>query len=207
MKALGQTILAALCIAISACQGSSGSFGPPGSGLDLIGVDYGSKDAPITILEFSDPSCSYCGLFAREIFPELQREFVEPGIVRWKHVTFTMGRFPNSAIAQRGVECAFAQSPAQAKLFMATMYQKQGEWAPSQAAVAHIKGYAGASGLNERRFSDCLDNNTIRDRIRDTNLAAAQMGIRATPTFFVDGVRVEGALPLDQWRAMIRSLR
>src|SRR5690606_28569884 len=66
-----------------------------------LGYAAGPADAPLTVVEFSDFGCPYCARFALESYPQLEREFVEGGMVRWVYVPFVMGNFPNGDLAAR----------------------------------------------------------------------------------------------------------
>jgi len=86
---------------------------PPGrrvliGGIDLgtIGYDKGTPSAPLVVVEFSDFGCPYCGEFARETFPGLDKEFIRTGKVYFKYVPFVIGMFPNT------LEAAFVRYAA-----------------------------------------------------------------------------------------------
>jgi predicted DsbA family dithiol-disulfide isomerase len=68
-----------------------------------------------------------------------------------------------------------------------------------------VGGRAGPRGvgLDTARFASCYRRDEPAQRIRASNELADRIGVRATPTFVVDGYRVEGALPLEQFRAVL----
>lgn len=177
------------------------------AGVDLTGVgfDRGEADAPIVIVELSDFGCPFCGSHARQTFPSLDREFIATGKVFYKYVPFVMGMFPNGDGASRAAQCAAEQDAFWP--MHDTLYAVQNEWKRAGDAPARFTGYAAGLGLDTAGFGACL--RTDGPAARRAALAddvAAQLGIRATPTFLVNGRPIEGALPLDRFRVVLTRL-
>lgn len=175
-------------------------------GVDLTGVGYdkGRPDAPITIVEFSDFGCPFCGSHARQTMPSLEREFIATGKVFYKYVPFVMGMFPNGQQAARTAECAAEQGqfwPMHDKL-----YAVQNDWKRSLSPFDLLQGYAAELGLDRERFRACYTKYEFHPRTRTTNERADQLGIRATPTIFVNDRAIEGALPLPQFRQLLTEM-
>lgn len=178
----------------------------PADTIDLrkLGYSRGSADAPVTVYEFSDFGCPFCGMFALGTYPELQEEFVKTGRVRWVMVPFVMGMFPNGAEAARAAECAGEQQefwPMHDLLFAS-----QKEWKASRSPAALLQGYAGRLKLDTERFAACYEEDRQGGRTALNNRAADAAGIRATPSFLVGGRLVEGALPAAQFRLLLKQL-
>jgi protein-disulfide isomerase len=177
-----------------------------GDTIDLrrIGYAVGEADAPVTVFEFSDFGCRFCAMFSAGSFPELQRDYVATGKVRWVFVPFVMGMFPNSAEAARAGECAGEQEKFwQMK---SRVYANQNEWNASRNAAKVFAGYAKEIGLDEARFASCYRENRAGARTRVNNRAADALRVRATPSFFINGRLVEGALPIEQFRMLLDHL-
>ena len=64
---------------------------------------------------------------------------------------------------------------------------------------------AGTAGLDENRFAECYDDKPFEDRTRAANRAARTDGVRGTPTFFVNGFQVQGALPFEAFRLVLEE--
>ena len=175
-------------------------------GVDLTGIGYdaGAPDAPVVVVELSDFGCPYCAQFATRTAPALQREFVDSGRVRWKHVPFLAGEFRHGERAAAAAECAGAQGrfwEAKQAIFAA-----QRAWSTAADPDAVLARVVGATGLDERRFAECYARREGRGRTAHATAAARRLGVRATPTFLVDGRRLEGAVPLAVFRGGLRSL-
>lgn len=174
--------------------------------VDLRGIGYniGSAAAPVVVVEFSDFGCPYCRKFALETFPALYEEFIRTGKVRWKYVPFTLGIFPNGAEAARAAECAGEQDRFLPMHDL--LYRNQAEWKGSRDADALFASYAQQIGLASAQFESCYRSGRRDARTRAANAAARQLGIRGTPTFFVEGFPVTGAVPLEPFRQFLLAV-
>ncbi len=167
------------------------------------GYDRGSTRAAVTVLEFADFGCPYCARFASETYPALADEFVKTGIVRWKFVPFVLGIFANGGDAARAAECAADQGRAAFGRMHDRLFEQEDAWKGTPDPASVFRSLAGASGLDVAQFASCYASDEPDRRIRASNALADQLAVRATPTFFVDGERVEGALPVPQFRAVL----
>jgi len=175
-------------------------------GMDLTGVghDRGSVTAPVVVVEFSDFGCPYCGAFARETYPALDQEFVQTGQVFFKYVPFVIGMFPHGDLAARASECAADQHdfwPMYEQL-----YAVQTDWKRSGDPASLFRQYAASAKLDGARFATCYAGAEVGQRVALSNAFASRLRIRATPTFFVDGRMLEGALPLQQFRQLLSGM-
>lgn len=175
-------------------------------GVDLTGAGYdrGDPRAPVVVVEFSDFGCPYCARHALETFPVLEREFVATGRVLWKYVPFVMGMFPNGDRAARAAECAGEQGafwPMHDRV-----YAEQRAWKTGGEPDALFARAAAGLGLDAARFASCYQEGRPDARTARNNEASQMLGVRATPTFFVNGRRAEGAIPLDVFRRVLNEM-
>lgn len=175
-------------------------------GVDVTdyGHDIGKIGAPIVIVELSDFGCVYCAKHALETLPSLETEFVATGKVYYKHIPFLIGMFPNSDRAARAAECASEQDrfwPMHDSVFA---HQK--DWKKGNDADKLFKSLARGVVPDEAQWSSCYDARRVDSRITAASAIAARLGVRATPTFFINGQMVEGALPLDVMRQGLNAM-
>ncbi len=86
------------------------------------------------------------------------------------------------------------------------LYTDQPEWKRTTTPRDEFIGYARELELDVDAFAACYDSSQqVRDRIDLNNTLAARLGVRATPTFFVNGVRVQGALPMEHFRLLLKG--
>lgn len=175
-----------------------------GVNLTGVGYDLGSVEAPIVIVEFSDFGCPYCAQHALETFPAIDQEYIKDGKVFYKHVPFVMGRFPNGEKAARAAECAGEQGQFWAMHDM--IYEHQNDWKRGNDADAVFARLASQAMLDGTRWGSCYASDRQAPRTSAANAAASRLRVRATPTFFINGQLVEGALPLGVLRGGLNSL-
>lgn len=202
---------AAAAIGNSATDGFAESTRTPivVHGVDLTGVGYdrGDPAAPIVIVELSDFGCPYCAKHALETLPLLEREYVDQGKVFYKYVPFVLGMFPNADRAVRAAECAGRQG--RFWQMHDSVYANQNDWKRGSQPDRVLQRLGHAVAPDTAAWTACYSSDATASRTRAANDRAGRLGIRATPTMFVNGQIVQGALPMDVFRegldAMLRG--
>jgi protein-disulfide isomerase len=169
--------------------------------ISQMGYDFGSADAPVQVVELSDFGCGYCRVFSTETFPVLFNEYIETGKVHWKFIPMILGRFQNSVPATFAAECAGEQGMFEQMHWR--LYQDQAEWKRADQPDPVFVRFAEEEGFDTERFSTCLAGGWMAARVRGDQRIGGQLGIRGTPTFFIDGYPVSGALPLQTFRDIL----
>ncbi len=184
--------------------GGSGAVAPADT-IDLRNIGYalGDEDAPVKVYEFSDFGCPFCGMFARGTFPTLREEYVETGMVRWTYIPGTFG-FPGGREGARAAECAAEQGKFWEMHDL--LYENQNEWKGSDDPERLAGVYAGRIGLDGGRYASCYREDRGAERTALNNRAAQALRVRATPSFFINGRLVEGALPIERFRQALTAV-
>lgn len=208
---IGAYVAAALCLVVAApALHAQVSEDPTVATAQLLtevapalGWSRGAPEAAITVVEFSDLSCPYCAEFHGDVRAELIAEFVESGAVRWVTLSYVAGLYPNSLLASEAVECAADQGAHEP--YLDRVYRERDGWlrAPRAAALDDLERHARDLGLDIEAWHTCRDAPETRNRIRQINALAQDIGVRGTPTWVVDGFPVMGALPLAYARSFI----
>ena len=176
---------------------------PPDVPLEELFHELAEPGATLTVVEFSDFGCPYCGQFERSTFPALRDEFVKSGKVRWRFVPFVLGMFPNGSEAMRAATCVAEQKPADFWAMHDTLFAKQDVWKSSGYPDQLLRSYAVLAGAEGEIFTECYESARSADRVTAANALANRSGVRSTPTFFVNGTMVQGALPLAEFRRVL----
>jgi len=171
--------------------------------LSDIGYVLGSEEAPITVVEMGDFACSACALFHQTTWRDILAEYIEEGTVVWRHVPFVLG-FPKGDDATKAAECAADQG--QYWEMHDVLFARQAHWTEPRNPKDTLVGYAAELGLDVEAFETCYDKNHGKDRTKRANRAAKELGVRATPTFYINGFRIQGALPTEAFREILTSL-
>lgn len=172
-------------------------------GRDLGMPALGSPDAPITMVEFGDFGCPYCGVFALQIKPDIMEHYVETGVVR-----FIWRDFPviteNSLPAARAARCAQEQDAFWE--YHDALYEVLNDEGSGAMDAGKFSTLAGELSLDTSRFEKCLEENPHQGIIARDIQHARQLGARATPTFLVNGYLVSGSQPFDKWEEIFAEL-
>lgn len=155
----------------------------------------GPATAPVTVVEWSDYECPFCRR-AQEVLQRLQGEF--PDTVRFVFKDFPLRSHPNALPAALAARCAGVQGrywEYHDLLFVAQ----------PDLSRDHLIAYARRLGLDAPAFTECLDTARFRDAVLADQREGREAGVRATPTFFINQRKIEGALPLDEFRDAIKQ--
>jgi len=175
--------------------------------VDLLGVNLGSSDAPVKVIEFVDFGCGYCRRFQLETFPTVRAEFIETGMLEWKFLPFVTGMFPNSPAVTEAAECALEQGPRLFAGFSDRLWDRQSEWKGSSDPAALARSWILELGGEEAGYDGCLEEERRLGRVQNATALAGALGIRATPTFWVvGGGPIQGALPLEAFRQVFTAV-
>ncbi len=162
----------------------------------------GAADAPVTIIEFADYQCPYCGRFAEDTYPKINEAYIASGQVRigYQHFAF-LG--DESLWAAEASECAADQDAFweyHDYLFRHQSGENQGAFTKD-----HLKAFAADLGLDTAAFNGCLDSGTHSALVAGQTQAAQQVGVRSTPTFVLNGRPVIGAQPFEVFQQYIQQ--
>jgi protein-disulfide isomerase/copper chaperone CopZ len=156
----------------------------------------GDFEAPITLVEFSDFECPFCGRH----FPTLNKILSDyKGKVRLVYKHFPLSFHPNAQKAAEASECASEQG----KFW--EYHDKLFENQTSGYSLEKFKQWARDLGLNVTKFNDCLDSGKYAQKVQADYQEGLQKGVNGTPATFVNGQLVSGALPYEVFKQIIDS--
>lgn len=164
----------------------------------------GRADAPVTIIEYSDQQCPYCARFALDTFPEIRRNYVDTGKVRYAAKNFPLPFHVFAVPAAVAVQCAGEQGKFWE--YREALFARQTQL-PSQPYDA----LAGELKLDVQKFSTCRSDGRARAAVQADVDAARAQGISSTPTFAIgrlvngqfEGEVFSGAEPYAKFAARI----
>jgi protein-disulfide isomerase len=156
------------------------------------GYTIGSPSAPVEIAEFADFECPSCGSFAAITEPDIRKNLVATGKVKYTFYDFPlMNLHPNTITASMAAACADDQGKFW-ELHDA-IFENQFEW--SGQATGNPRGvisvYAQRLGLDMPKWNACMDANTHLERIRANYALGLTKQVGSTPTFYVNGTKLE----------------
>lgn len=144
----------------------------------------GQKDAPVTVIVWADPRCSYCKQFHDQIYVPVLKDRILSGEVRFGYMPFVfLGEQSN--LAANAAECA-AENNADFFAFMDKVFSNQNSYTKED-----LINWAKELGANAPTMESCIENKAYMPRIQETNEYIQSIGGQYTPTLFVDGQFVE----------------
>ena len=150
----------------------------------------GKIDAPVQIVEYASMTCGHCGHFYNDSFEKLKENYIDTGKVR-----FVMRHLPwdNLALAvSKVIECAPEE---QRESFIGVFMQAQEQWIVDNPLPA-IKRLVRLGGMTGEKVEQCIADEDLQQEIAEVKRVAVDvLKVRSTPTFFVNGQLVEGAVP------------
>lgn len=143
----------------------------------------GPVDAPLTLVEYADFECGFCGA-ATTVISELRAHFGDRLRYVFRHLPLA-DVHPNAVLAAQAAEAAGAQGRFWGMYRL--LFQNQDE-----LELEDLIGYAGRLGLDTEVFARALSDDTFGDRVREDVISAEASGARGTPTFFIGDRRHTG---------------
>jgi len=168
----------------------------------LPDMALGKDKAPITIIEYSSLTCPHCAAFEENVFPMLRSKYIDTGKVR-----FVSREFPldiQAAAASMLARCA-ANGDAP-KYFEATtmLFKQQGPL--MERTTDTLKAVGGRFGLTAEAVEACVKDQVLLDKLTaDQQFAFDELKVDATPTFFINGERLRGAMSFEEFEAKLTS--
>lgn len=165
--------------------------------------EKGNKNAPVTMVEFTDYQCPFCSQFFTQTYKSLVDTYVKNGKLRIIVRDLPLSFHPNAKPGAIAARCAGQQGKYEQ--MHDQLFTTQTEWSSlsGDAAPAKLKEYADKLGLNAGKFESCLKDDSIAKAV-DADLAlAGSVGATGTPTFFMNKERIVGAMPLASFTAKI----
>jgi protein-disulfide isomerase len=165
----------------------------------------GSPKAPVTVYEMSDFQCPYCRQFALETFPRLEQDYIRAGKVRWVFINFPLTSVhPHASAAAELALCAGRQQAFWRVHDL--LFAHQESWAPLKEAGPFFVSLADSARLSKPALLTCLESPDTRNSVQADAEGAARSGATSTPTFYIEGGLLEGALPLSVFRQVLDSV-
>ncbi len=168
--------------------------------LPTTGPSFGPPNARITIVVFSDFQCPYCREFARTLRDNIPQKYP-------KDVRVIFEDFPIDSLhpwARSAAEAAHCVADGKPDLFWPYhdwIFQNQGEINPANLREK-VLGFAKDRQIDQTKLATCLDTHATKDEVEKSVAKGRELGIEKTPTFYINGRPVPGALPWTSLNAL-----
>lgn len=166
-------------------------------------MSIGSEKAPVTITEYSSLTCPHCAAFGQNVFPMLRSKYIDAGQVR-----FVFREFPldiKAAAASILARCIGKDDPEKYLAAVEILFKLQDRLvAQTKDTLFHV---GKMHGMSVQEVETCEKDQTQFDKLNaDQQYAAQALRVTSTPTFFINGVRLQGALSFEEFEERIKPL-
>ena len=168
----------------------------------LAEMSIGKDDAKVTIVEYMSMTCPHCARFENTVFEPIKAKYVDTGKVR-----FILREFPLDSRATAAIMLARCAPKEQYFPMVSALFRAQGTWAVADDGRAALLQMAKLAGFTQETFEACLTNQKLLDDVQATmQKGDKDFGVKATPTFFVNGKKYSGEMSVDTMSALIDSM-
>jgi protein-disulfide isomerase len=171
--------------------------------VSLPEIALGSAKAPVTITEYASMSCPHCAAFGENVFPMLRSIYIDTGKVR-----FVFREFPldiKAAAASMLARC-IANGDAEKYLGIVELLFKQQDQLMARTKDT-LKLVGRTAGMSEQAVEACAKDQAQLDKLSaDQRFAFEVLKVDSTPTFFINGERLKGAMSFEELDEKIKSL-
>lgn len=177
----------------------------------------GDKNAPVTMIEFSDYECPFCKRHFTDVYPQIKKDYIDTGKAKLVYRDFIAVPTHNPLATSEAMaaECSREQGGDSVyfryhdEIFKRTTSNGNG------LAVTELPKIATSLGLNAAAFQQCLDSNKYKTEVEKDIADASKVGVNGTPSFFVgkssqngtiDGTIIVGAQPYSAFKVIIDEM-
>jgi protein-disulfide isomerase len=170
----------------------------------LPGRVLGDESAQIIIEEYASMSCGHCASFHNNTLKKIKKKFIDTGKAQLIFYDFPLDR--GAMIGSMITQC---MNDNQFFPVLSMLFQKQTEWTQSDNILEAINTILAPLGLDKSYILSCLEESTDNQERWKSLLAGRKYaidikGVEATPTFFVNGQKVEGKFNIKKLKELIK---
>lgn len=159
---------------------------------------FGSEDAPVTIVEYSDFQCPYCAK-GYDTVKQVMKEYGDKVKVVYKHLPLDF--HPLAMPAAKYFEAIALQSESKAEKFHDEIFENQKRL--NQDKEKFLKDAAKKAGADMKKLMKDLESDAVKEIIEQDMAEAKEFGFSGTPGFLINGVSLRGAYPFDEFKKII----
>ena len=169
--------------------------------LDNPAASKGNKNAPVSLVEFTDYQCPFCARYVTDTYNQIVENYVDTGDVYYVVRDLPLGFHPNAKPAAMAARCAGDQN----KYFEmhTAIFDGQQAWSSLSDPQETFESLAKEVGLSLGTFTSCYTSDKYSQAVDDDLALAGTVQASGTPTFYINGKQLVGAQPYSAFQAAI----
>ncbi len=166
-------------------------------------LTLGKEDAPVTIVEYASLTCGHCAAFHNTVFPKIKEKYVDSGQVR-----FVLREFPLDNLAAAASMLTRCAGGDKTYPLVEVLFKQQEQWAFAKGnPVPELFKVAKQAGFTQESFDKCLTDQKLLEQVTSIRSKAAdKFGVSSTPTFFINGKRLQDAPTVEAFDKALTPL-
>jgi protein-disulfide isomerase len=214
MQLLQKIILSIFCFLSVAAQGMEAVFAQTPEAEKLLGIQstdvvFGSQDAKVTMIEYSSILCPACSTFHERTFPKIKEQYIDTG-----KLTYIYRDNPSHYRALKGCALMYYASRKEDghvdlvtfERFRTALMKNQEFWGLSTNFREALLNIGRLGGVSEADFNKCWDDKALEEEILAKQINGMKiLEVKATPTFFINGQKFQGAKSFEVFSAIIEE--
>jgi protein-disulfide isomerase len=166
-------------------------------------LSLGKADAPVTIVEYASLTCGHCAAFHNTVFPKIKEKYVDSGQVR-----FIMREFPLDNLAAAAAMLTRCAGGEKTYPLVEVLFKQQEQWAFVRGnPVPELFKVAKQAGFTQESFDKCLTDQKLLEQVTSIRSKASdKFGVNSTPTFFINGKRLQEAPTVESFEKALAPL-
>jgi protein-disulfide isomerase len=165
-------------------------------------IVIGKDSAPVTIIEYASLSCSHCADFNKNTVSVLKENEIKKGEIR-----LVFRHFPGDPFSLNGALLSLCMPETSREAYISTLFTNQQQWLNPRGDLEPLKKITLQAGLSDDAISACWADKAQKDALLQNRLDAEKvLGVESTPTLFINGEKVVGAISPADLRAKIAEL-
>lgn len=169
---------------------------PPALGDMALGADDGAK---VTIVEYASATCPHCAAFHKDVWPKLKADYIDN-----KKIRFIFREFPLNDPALAAFMIARAAPKESYFPLIDVFFDTLQTWA--QDPATGLLNIAKQAGFSQEKFDATLKDEKLAKGIMEIRDGGVKFGVQGTPTFYVNGKRLDGEVTYDTLKGEIDKL-
>lgn len=167
---------------------------------NFVKEDYvkGEITAPVTMILYASATCGHCATFEKNVIEKLEETYIKQG-----KVAYAFREYPLDELATAVARVQRCSGEKSYYRFVSAFYGSQRNWIMASDKLQAIKQIAMLGGMTSDSVESCIMDKKVQKTVNFMKQTGSVLGVRATPTFFINGKKFEGARSYAEVKGLI----